>query len=319
MTGFLGQKFDFTGEDGAWYTLVSDLPSLHLNMRVTAPVPSLPEITYITGLSLLIADADGLEHTVVIAVKDPRNLNSACPTGVSPCLADGALAVTLDGEEGLLSPGTASLGPGLSVSAVNLPGACRSFGFEKYWEEKKLEYAQQGRRLQEVHLGMDEWILGDPTATNMEECKAYVAQASMKDGGLFDHQSEHGSFQIVAPKTAIRLSHGRLHQVATRDPTDRFDLPDHLTWQMNLAINKIDVSHDSTGILGETMVATRDGDGNRIMTGMASIRGSQEDCEYRFSAYTRSILLQLRQCLNYYCGSIVLVLQCLVPLCSPRM
>ena len=32
MTGFLGQKFDFTGEDGEWYCLISDLPGLHMNM-----------------------------------------------------------------------------------------------------------------------------------------------------------------------------------------------------------------------------------------------------------------------------------------------
>ena len=32
MTGFLGQKFDFTGEDGQWYCLISDLPDIHVNM-----------------------------------------------------------------------------------------------------------------------------------------------------------------------------------------------------------------------------------------------------------------------------------------------
>ena len=48
MTGFLGQKFDFTGEDGGWYVLVAD-EDLNINMRVTAAVPGLPEITYITG------------------------------------------------------------------------------------------------------------------------------------------------------------------------------------------------------------------------------------------------------------------------------
>lgn len=32
MTGFLGQKFDFTGEDGQWYCLISDFPDLHMNM-----------------------------------------------------------------------------------------------------------------------------------------------------------------------------------------------------------------------------------------------------------------------------------------------
>ena len=48
MTGFLGQKFDFTGEDGAWYCLISD-DNFIVNMRVTSPVADLPEVTYITG------------------------------------------------------------------------------------------------------------------------------------------------------------------------------------------------------------------------------------------------------------------------------
>lgn len=49
MTGFLGQKLDFIGEDGAWYSLIADR-SMHINMRVTSPVADLPEITYITGM-----------------------------------------------------------------------------------------------------------------------------------------------------------------------------------------------------------------------------------------------------------------------------
>lgn len=48
MTGFLGQTFDFTGEDGAWYSLIADL-NMHINMRVTAPMTDFPEITYVTG------------------------------------------------------------------------------------------------------------------------------------------------------------------------------------------------------------------------------------------------------------------------------
>lgn len=130
MTGFRGQKFDFTGEDGGWYCLIKD-ESMQINMRVTSPVPDLPEITYITGLSVLISDDDGSEHDVIIEVKDPHNLDSSCPAGVAPCLADGSLSVTLDGDEVLLAPGTADVGQGIEVSAANLPGACRSFGFEQ--------------------------------------------------------------------------------------------------------------------------------------------------------------------------------------------
>ncbi|CAB1100369.1 unnamed protein product [Ectocarpus sp. CCAP 1310/34] len=273
MTGFHGQKFDFTGNDGQWYCLISDLPSMHLNMRVTAPVSSRPDITYITGLSLITTDDDGQEHSIIISVKDPHSLDSDCPPGVSPCLADGSLIVVLDGNETLLAPGAIELAPDVKVSAVNIPGACRSFGFEKYWERKKLEYAQAGGRRLDVQQSMGEWILGDPTATNMAECTEYVARhiAGGEDGDLFTHQSEHASFQIVTPAAIIRLSHGRLHQIA------ELGLPDHLTWQMNLAVDHKDVSLTAKGVLGETMVPTRTASGEYIMHGMEAIRGTQED------------------------------------------
>lgn len=90
---------------------------------VTTPVPSVPEITYITGFSLLTTDDDGLQHTLVISVKNPHSLESSCPAGVSPCLAEGALSVLVDGEETLVEPGTVSVGPGVEVSAANLPGS----------------------------------------------------------------------------------------------------------------------------------------------------------------------------------------------------
>ena len=107
--------------------------------------------------------------------------------------------------------------------------------------------------------------------------------------GLFSHQSEHASFKIVTPEATIRLTHGKLHQVAMRDPTGQMDLPEHLTWQMNLAIdsNTDDSGVDTggsvvpaaTGILGETSVPTVDKDGEPIMEGMDSIRGTAEQCE----------------------------------------
>ncbi|CAN0348830.1 unnamed protein product [Ectocarpus sp. 6 AP-2014] len=276
MTGFLGQKFDFTGEDGGYYAVISDFPSFHMNMRVTSPVPSLPEITYITGLSLLTTDSDGQIHSIVIEVKNPHDIESSCPAEVSPCLADGSLRVMLNGKEELSAPGSVALAEDVIVTAANLPGECRSFGFEKYWERKKLQNALHGRHLGEQSMG--DWLLGDPTATNMDECTEYVAQAEVQAGGLFAHQSEHASFQIVTPPTAtVRLSHGRLHQIETRDPTDRFDLPDHITWQMNMGIDHNEVSYSATGILGETSTPTKDANGEDIMTGMEAIRGSEED------------------------------------------
>ena len=149
----------------------------------------------------------------------------------------------------------------------------------RYWERKKLQNAGGGRKLNMVGFMQDmgDWILADPTVTNMAECNEYVAAASTT--GLFEHESEHASFQIMTPAGTIRLNHGRLHQIAMRDPTDQFDLPDHLTWQMNVAIDHHDVSLEATGVLGETVVPTTDGNGKLIMTGMEAIRGEQEDCK----------------------------------------
>lgn len=63
----------------------------------------------------------------------------------------------------------------------------------------------------------------------------------MEDGTLFTHQSEHASIQIRADDLAIRVNHGKIHQLAMRDPTDQFDLPDHIAYQMNIAFERINV------------------------------------------------------------------------------
>lgn len=105
LVGFRGQKFDFTGEDGLWYALVSDGPCHQTNIRITAPVPESPEITYITGVALLLCDAESNRHTVEITVEKPHSLDSSCPEQEKGnCLADGALKVVLDGEE-MTQPG----------------------------------------------------------------------------------------------------------------------------------------------------------------------------------------------------------------------
>ena len=162
---------------------------------------------------------------------------------------------------------------------------------DRYWERKQAEYAASGRRLltPSAHMeDMSEWILGDPTATNAAECAEYVAGATAAggggggggDAGLFGLDSEHASFQILTPVGKIRLTHGRLHQVAVRDPTGSFHLPEHLTWQMNLAIDHHGIDPSvAGGILGETLVPTLDDEGEPIMQGMGSVRGMQEDCE----------------------------------------
>lgn len=127
-------------------------------------------------------------------------------------------------------------------AAANIPGECRPFGFEKYWQKKAdaqdALIASNARRLGLAPTGL--WILADEHKTNPAECKAYV-RTVMEDGTLFAHQSEHTSIQIRADDLAIRVNHGKIHQLAMRDPTDQFDLPDHIAYQMNIAFERINV------------------------------------------------------------------------------
>lgn len=139
MTGFRGQKFDFVGRDGAWYAVVSNLPHIHLNMRVTSPVPSVPGMIYITGVSIVTTDGKGLGHTIGITVIDPHSLQTSCRVGVPSCLAEGSLHVVMGEVEAMTAPGQVNVAGNIAICAVNFPGACRSFGFQKYWERKELD------------------------------------------------------------------------------------------------------------------------------------------------------------------------------------
>ena len=103
--------------------------------------------------------------------------------------------------------------------------------------------------------GISDWVLPDPTATNQVECAEYVARSTASGGvGLFGKQSRQVYFQRMNPTAKIHLSHGRLHQLPARDPTDQFDLPDCLTWPLNVAIYHQEMSLDAMDILDETLV-----------------------------------------------------------------
>lgn len=84
------------------------------------------------------------------------------------------------------------------------------------------------------------WLMKDAKRTDPKACDEYVAQASAS-GTLFDHQSEHASFQITSPDLSLRVNIGKIHQLAMRDPTDKFDLPDHVAYQINIAFEGFNV------------------------------------------------------------------------------
>ncbi|CAM9752627.1 unnamed protein product, partial [Choristocarpus tenellus] len=217
--------------------------------------------------------------TVEILVNDTTNIQTFCGHGKS-CLADGALTVRLNGIE-VTAPAHYFVGNGMEVSTANLPGECRPFGFEKYWQRKvhEAELAtqseQSSRALRDVK-DMDEWILSDLAKTNPDECESNVRNVA-EEGNLFNLQSEHISFQIVTPTMTLRLNHGKLHQLAMPDPSGLFDLPDHLTYQINVGFVEVGLGSMPQGILGETAVPNTDKDGSPIREEMGSIRGGEED------------------------------------------
>lgn len=175
------------------------------------------------------------------------------------------------------------LGTSLEFAAANLPGACRSFGFEKYWlskEEAANEENGSHRRLRAEKpikaVAMPAWITSDPGQTNADECREYVARGAAQ-GSLFTHQSEHTSMQITSPQLSLRVSHGKVHQLPMRDPTDRFDLPEHVAFQMNLVFEDVRLGSDPQGLVGETISPVLDAEGVPIMQGLDAIRGAESD------------------------------------------
>ncbi|CAM9749488.1 unnamed protein product [Choristocarpus tenellus] len=258
-------------------------------MRVSA-LPGMPAITYITALGMILCGKDGNKHTVEIMVKDSHNLETSCPSDYV-CLADGALTVLLDSKE-IMGPGMFDTGNGVVVTAANIPGECHPFGFEKYWmaqQDKDENNAIHGRRLEEV-FPMSEWLMRDTLRTNPRECDLYVKRAAESDS-LFDHQSEHTSFQIAFPHLSLRVNHGKINQIAMRDPTDTLDLPDHVAYQMNLAFRKIQLGDDPRGILGETVHPVLNESGAPIMEGPKTLRADEES--YRVHCLLCSEFAQL--------------------------
>lgn len=233
-------------------------------------------------MSIISPDLDGVMHTMTVLVGNPETLEAECPIGVSPCLGNGALRVILDGRS-VERPGETTLGRQVTFGAVNIPGECRPFGFEKYWgrkvHEAELFAAAGGNRRLDINpvIPMAEWILQDRLATNKPECQSYV-NVAQAEGTLLDHQSEHVSFQLATPSFRMRLNYGKLHQLATRDPTDQFDLPDHITHQMNFGLSDVVLGENPLGIMGETAVVRADQQfGQPIMHGLGVISGAEED------------------------------------------
>ncbi|CAM9261580.1 unnamed protein product [Ectocarpus sp. 13 AM-2016] len=283
MKGLKGQKIDWSGVDGGWYCLVKDDDAdLRVNIRLTAPLPEeFPERQLITGLSVISGG-----HSLVVEVTNPyeTDTNNGCPDGMpTPCLANGGLRVTVDGQKGmddspLLHPVRGSILPGgsIEVSAANLPVECWQFGGDAIWARHYADTTMQGRRMEGVE-SFEDWVLSFDHMAAHDWCTENTAK-----NGLSGVQSSHAIYQIVTPAVVVRLNVGIGHQTGGELDWDGRVIPDLDVWQMDVGLVGLSVESEAlTGILGETARPVYDKDGHAVMSGEDAFRGTVED--YRVS------------------------------------
>ena len=277
LQGLRGQHIEWTGVDGEWYALVRDEEDdLQINVRTTSPLSKdFPDRQFITGMAVL---SQG--HSLVVQVKEPYTVDTqGCSGDVSPCLADGGLSVSVDGEpvDYLAGPSNdVHLSGGIELSSSNLPPACREFGGRKVWARMQKDMLR-GRRQLSAAKTFEDWMLGFAHMVSPEFCATFVT-----NDDLYKVQSDQALLRIVTPTAVVRLSAGINHRRAGK--TDRFgrDLPELDFWQMGVGVEGLNIDHKSlSGLLGETSRVVVDAEGNEVMGGAEALPGTIED--YRVS------------------------------------
>ena len=277
MKGLRGQKIDWSGIDGGWYSMVKDDDAgLHVNVRLTAPLPEeFPDRQLVTGLSVLFEG-----HSLVVEVENPYSVGiNGCPRGISPCLAQGGLRAVVDGVEvqSLLRFCRGEyIVEGITLSASNLPAECRQFGGDKIWARMYDEMLQGTRELANEEV-FEDWVLRFSDMAAPGWCRKYIDQHD-----LADLQSMHAVLKIVTPAVTLRLNVGTNYQGGGDTDWDGRVLPDLEFWQMDVGLHGLSLENESlSGILGETARPVLDKDGREVMEGYEAFRGTVED--YRVS------------------------------------
>ncbi|CBN74763.1 imm upregulated 3 [Ectocarpus siliculosus] len=280
MRGLRGQRINWSGVDGGWYSLVKDdHADLSINVRVTAPLPDeFPDRQLMTSLAIM---SEG--YSVVIEVENPYTIvTGGCPEGVSPCLANGGLRIIVDGQEvdELLrfsrqmpvADGT------MTMSASNLPVECRQFGGHRIWARMYQDILEDRRQLRGGE-SLEEWILRyDQNMPARRWCAKYIAE-----NDLADLQANHAIFKIQTPTVTVRLNAGVNYQGDGELNWDGRVLPDLEFWQMDVGIDGLDVDNPAlSGLLGETARPVYGENGEAVMEGSDAFRGTVED--YRVSS-----------------------------------
>ncbi|CAN0282163.1 unnamed protein product [Scytosiphon promiscuus] len=279
MQGLRGQRIDWFGVDGGWYSLIKDdNADLHINVRLTAPLPDeFPDRQLLTGLSVM---SEG--HSLVIEVENPYTIDtSGCPEGASPCLANGGLSISVDGQEvdELLrfSRQVPVADGAISLSASNLPVECRQFGGDRIWARMYQEMLE-GRRVLLGGESLEDWILRYDHVAAPGWCAKYITE-----NDLADLQSTHAIFKIETSTATVRLNAGVNFQGDGELDWDGRVLPDLEFWQMDVGMDGLNVDNPAlSGLLGETARPVKDKSGKLVMEGFGAFRGTVED--YRVSS-----------------------------------
>ena len=279
MRGLRGQRIDWSGVDGGWYSMIKDDSNdLNINVRVTAPLPDeFPDRQLMTSLSVI---SEG--HSLIVEVANPYTVNTGgCPDGVSPCLANGGLRMIVDGQEVdelLRFSRVVPVADGaVSVSASNLPVECRQFGGDRIWARMFQEMLDGMRQLRGAE-SFEDWILEhDHSMAAPGWCAKYIAE-----NDLADLQSNHAIFKIETSTVTVRLNAGINYQRSGELNWDGRVLPDLEFWQMDVGMDGLDVNNPAlSGLLGETARPVYDENGKAVMEGFDAFRGTVED--YRVS------------------------------------
>lgn len=249
---------------------------LQINVRPTGPLPEdFPERQYLTGVSVLSGG-----HSLVVEVKDPYSVaTNGCPYGISPCLADGALRIIVDGKEAkdlLAVTRDVRVTEGIYLSAANLPAECREFGGTQAWARIYREILSGQRELEDQTF--EDWVISSShNAAAPEWCTAYVSNR-----GLADVQSNQAFFRIVTLGAVIRFGVGVNHRRGAKKDRHGRELPELDFWQGSVGLTGVSFDHENmSGMLGETARPVVDGDGQEILEGIEALRGTVED--YRVS------------------------------------
>ena len=247
----LGQKFDWSGQDKGWYSLVSDGQDFQLNVRVTAPMPDeFPDRQLVTAVSVLSPDG----RSFVIEVKNPYTIDTpGCESDADsplPCLANGALRFIVDGVEhrGLQLPGKAVELPGdRFVSSANLPAECRRFGGDRIWAAQYADMIETQRSLRGYEEEFEEWILQEGNMAAPTWCAKFLQDEGLP--GLFAVQSNHAIFHVVTATASLRINIGVNHQDRVTSEDGAVVLVPELDfWQGDVGVERSSFSDTVSGI-----------------------------------------------------------------------